>query len=203
MSAFAGITSCIIVGPPRRSAATRHKVSAVMLALHAVLAVIIPVNLKLRRGAVRGGGGGLCGAAFQDDEPARAIHARASLSDAVLTAPSMRWRSALRPPVGLVIGVVTPPASAQGELHRELRQRRHRWRNFLYHLPARLAGQQANADAARRPVHDRLCRILMGCGIPTTANYIIMVTVAAAGVVQMGVEPIVAHFFVFLLWRTG
>jgi TRAP-type uncharacterized transport system fused permease subunit len=39
--------------------------------------------------------------------------------------------------------------------------------------------------------------ILMGCGIPTTANYIIMVTVAAPALVQMGVEPIVAHFFVF------
>ena len=39
--------------------------------------------------------------------------------------------------------------------------------------------------------------ILMGCGIPTTANYIIMVTVAAPTLVLMGVEPLVAHFFVF------
>jgi TRAP-type uncharacterized transport system fused permease subunit len=39
--------------------------------------------------------------------------------------------------------------------------------------------------------------ILMGCGIPTTANYLIMVTVAAPTLVQLGVEPIVAHFFVF------
>ncbi len=39
--------------------------------------------------------------------------------------------------------------------------------------------------------------ILMGCGIPTTANYIIMVTVAAPTLVQLGVEPLVAHFFVF------
>jgi len=38
---------------------------------------------------------------------------------------------------------------------------------------------------------------LMGCGIPTTANYIIMVTVAAPTLVQLGVEPLVAHFFVF------
>jgi TRAP-type uncharacterized transport system fused permease subunit len=37
----------------------------------------------------------------------------------------------------------------------------------------------------------------MGCGIPTTANYIIMVTVAAPTLVQLGVEPLVAHFFVF------
>ncbi|MDQ2186399.1 TRAP transporter permease [Alcaligenaceae bacterium A4P071] len=39
--------------------------------------------------------------------------------------------------------------------------------------------------------------ILMGCGVPTTANYIIMVTVAAPTLVQLGVQPIAAHFFVF------
>jgi len=39
--------------------------------------------------------------------------------------------------------------------------------------------------------------ILMGCGVPTTANYIIMVTIAAPALVMLGVEPIVAHFFVF------
>lgn len=39
--------------------------------------------------------------------------------------------------------------------------------------------------------------ILMGCGIPTTANYIIMATIAAPTLTLLGVEPIVAHFFVF------
>jgi TRAP transporter 4TM/12TM fusion protein len=39
--------------------------------------------------------------------------------------------------------------------------------------------------------------ILLGCGVPTTANYIIMVTVAAPALGVLGVEPIVAHFFVF------
>lgn len=39
--------------------------------------------------------------------------------------------------------------------------------------------------------------ILMGCGIPTTANYIIMVAVAAPVLGLLQVEPIVAHFFVF------
>ena len=39
--------------------------------------------------------------------------------------------------------------------------------------------------------------VLMGCGIPTTATYIIMVTVAAPTLVGLGVEPLVAHFFVF------
>ncbi len=39
--------------------------------------------------------------------------------------------------------------------------------------------------------------ILLGCGVPTTANYIIMVTVAAPTLALLGVEPLVAHFFVF------
>ncbi|MAY62657.1 MAG: C4-dicarboxylate ABC transporter permease [Rhizobiales bacterium] len=39
--------------------------------------------------------------------------------------------------------------------------------------------------------------ILMGCGIPTTANYIIMVAVAAPILGLLGVQPLVAHFFVF------
>jgi TRAP transporter 4TM/12TM fusion protein len=39
--------------------------------------------------------------------------------------------------------------------------------------------------------------ILLGCGVPTTATYIIMVTVAAPALNQLGSEPIVAHFFVF------
>ena len=39
--------------------------------------------------------------------------------------------------------------------------------------------------------------ILLGCGVPTTANYIIMVTVAAPALGLLGVQPIVAHFFVF------
>jgi len=39
--------------------------------------------------------------------------------------------------------------------------------------------------------------ILLGTGVPTTATYIIMVTVAAPALAMMKVEPIVAHFFVF------
>lgn len=39
--------------------------------------------------------------------------------------------------------------------------------------------------------------ILMGCGIPTTANYLIMAAVAAPVLAMMNVQPLVAHFFVF------
>ncbi len=39
--------------------------------------------------------------------------------------------------------------------------------------------------------------IVMGAGLPTTATYIILVAVAAPALAQQGVQPIVAHFFVF------
>jgi TRAP transporter 4TM/12TM fusion protein len=39
--------------------------------------------------------------------------------------------------------------------------------------------------------------ILLGCGVPTTPTYIIMVTIAAPALAMMGVAPLVAHFFVF------
>ncbi len=39
--------------------------------------------------------------------------------------------------------------------------------------------------------------ILMGCGVPTTATYIIMVTVAAPALGLLKVPPLVTHFFVF------
>lgn len=39
--------------------------------------------------------------------------------------------------------------------------------------------------------------LLLGCGVPTTANYIIMVTIAQPALAKLGIEPIVSHFFVF------
>jgi TRAP-type uncharacterized transport system fused permease subunit len=39
--------------------------------------------------------------------------------------------------------------------------------------------------------------ILLGCGVPTTPTYIIMVTIAAPALAMMGVAPLVSHFFVF------
>ena len=63
-------------------------------------------------------------------------------------------------------------------------------------LPDRL-GRHATLTLVAALIMTALVCILMGCGIPTTANYIIMVTVAAPTLVLLGVQPIVAHFFVF------
>jgi TRAP transporter 4TM/12TM fusion protein len=63
-------------------------------------------------------------------------------------------------------------------------------------LPAMLASPQSLTLLFTLIMTGIVC-ILMGCGIPTTANYIIMVTIAAPALGLLGVEPIVAHFFVF------
>ena len=42
-----------------------------------------------------------------------------------------------------------------------------------------------------------LCCIVLGMGVPTTANYCIMATTCAPILVQMGIPLVAAHFFVF------
>ena len=42
-----------------------------------------------------------------------------------------------------------------------------------------------------------LCCIVLGMGVPTTANYCIMAATCAPILVRMGVPPLAAHFFVF------
>lgn len=42
-----------------------------------------------------------------------------------------------------------------------------------------------------------ICCIFLGAGIPTTATYIIVATIAAPVLSEVGVLPLVAHFFVF------
>ncbi len=42
-----------------------------------------------------------------------------------------------------------------------------------------------------------ICCIILGMGVPTTANYCIMAATCAPILIRMGVEPLAAHFFVF------
>lgn len=46
-------------------------------------------------------------------------------------------------------------------------------------------------------VFTMVCCIVLGMGVPTTANYCIMASTCAPILMQLGVEPICAHFFVF------
>ena len=62
-----------------------------------------------------------------------------------------------------------------------------------------IAGIVAVSDNAKllALVLTMLCCIVLGMGVPTTANYCIMATTCAPILIQMGIEPVAAHFFVF------
>ncbi|MDP2081279.1 MAG: TRAP transporter permease [Pseudotabrizicola sp.] len=101
--------------------------------------------------------------------------------------------------VGVVIGVVTLTgigfkiAFMLTSLAQDWAVSAH---GFLGILPFELFSIQTLALLFTLMMTAVVC-ILMGCGIPTTANYIIMVAVAAPVLSMMNVEPLVAHFFVF------
>jgi len=42
-----------------------------------------------------------------------------------------------------------------------------------------------------------LISIILGMGMPTTAAYAVAASVVAPGLIQLGIEPLIAHFFVF------
>jgi TRAP transporter 4TM/12TM fusion protein len=98
--------------------------------------------------------------------------------------------------VGIVIGVVTLTGVGFkiSFIITQWAQTAAGWASMI--LPAGWSSMQTLTLLAALIMTGVVC-ILMGCGIPTTANYIIMVTVAAPTLVQLGVEPLVAHFFVF------
>jgi TRAP-type uncharacterized transport system fused permease subunit len=196
VSAFAGITSCIIVGMTTSEKGNSALGLSIMLVLHAVLALVISgqlENYSVLLFAVAASG--LVVALKSLNLPAR--FTRAELIDAFSTGAKYALAvGAAAGTVGLVIGVVTLTGvgfkvsyivnSAAGSMADF----------FAMILPTWLIGKQALMLLCALFMTGFVC-ILMGCGIPTTANYIIMVTVAAPALVQMGVEPIVAHFFVF------
>ncbi len=55
----------------------------------------------------------------------------------------------------------------------------------------------AQASTLLALVFAMIISIILGMGMPTTAAYAVAASVVAPGLTQMGVEPLVAHFFVF------
>jgi TRAP transporter 4TM/12TM fusion protein len=198
LAAFSGISSCAIVGLTTSTRGNRWINWALMVGLHAVLLLLcfgniesqmikvgvfaialVTTPLLIRGFGIRGriGLGTLVEAFETGAKYALAVGAAAAS-------------------VGIVIGVVTltgvgfklstiitgaAQAIAGGAM------------DFL---PAMLADTKTLTLLVALLMTGLVC-ILLGCGIPTTANYIIMVTVAAPTLVLLGVQPLVAHFFVF------
>ena len=197
LAAFVGISSCAIVGLSTTVRGNRPRNWVLLVALHLLLVAIAftgiaqPVKLALFALAVVvtavarhfGGIGGRIDYAVLVE----AMETGAKYALAVGAAAAT---------VGIVIGVVTltgvgfkisfiitgAAQAIAGAVSTV--------------VPAMLVSTQSLTLLCALAMTGVVC-ILMGCGIPTTANYIIMVTVAAPTLVQLGVEPLVAHFFVF------
>ncbi|MEO5880969.1 MAG: TRAP transporter permease [Caldimonas sp.] len=197
MAAFVGISSCAIVGLTTRTAGNNLLNWLALLVLHALLVVIalagLPEQTRMLLLAATLGLG-LAGHLLAG---IRGRIAPGVLLEVFETGAKYALAvGAAAGTVGIVIGVVTltgvgfkisyiitSAASSVAEA-------------ALVYLPAWFASVQSLTLFAALVMTGFVC-IIMGCGIPTTANYIIMVTVAAPTLVQLGVEPLVAHFFVF------
>lgn len=200
LAAFTGITSCAIVGLTTRTEGNRPKNWALFLVLHALLGLIAFADLGqntdwIKRGLfVLGVAIALAGWKFagitgriRHDVMLEVFETGAKYALAVGAAAAT---------VGIVIGVVTLTGVGF-----KISYIITGWAQVLAGgiaavLPSMFVNMNALVLFAALAMTGMVC-ILMGCGIPTTANYIIMVTVAAPTLVQMGVEPLVAHFFVF------
>ncbi len=198
LAAFAGITSCAIVGLTTRVSGNTARHWGLFAVLHAVLLVLVfggiqDTHLKVALFLVAFTAAPLLLRALKVDGRiglpvlVEAFGTGAKYALAVGAAAAT---------VGIVIGVVTltgvgfklstlitgaaqAVAGGVGTL-----------------IPAALVEPKTLTLLAALIMTGLVC-ILLGAGIPTTANYIIMVTVAAPTLVLLGVEPLVAHFFVF------
>ncbi|MDH1179537.1 TRAP transporter permease [Achromobacter mucicolens] len=98
--------------------------------------------------------------------------------------------------VGIVIGVVTLTGVGFKISYIVIAASQALAAGAALFLPEAMTDMQSLTLIAALVMTGIVC-ILMGCGVPTTANYLIMVAVAAPTLVQLGVQPIAAHFFVF------
>jgi TRAP transporter 4TM/12TM fusion protein len=200
LAAFTGITSCAIVGLTTRVSGNRAGNWVLCVVLHVLLALIAFVDLGGRTDEIKMGlfaaglviaiaGWKLAGITGRIPHGVlvEALETGAKYALAVGAAAAT---------VGIVIGVVTLTGVGF-----KISFIITGWAQAIAGgigsvLPAFLYDPKALTLFAALVMTGAVC-ILMGCGIPTTANYIIMVTVAAPTLVQLGVEPLVAHFFVF------
>jgi TRAP transporter 4TM/12TM fusion protein len=197
LAAFVGISSCLIVGLTTREKGVTGRGMAALVVLHALLYVMVA-------------------RVFGDRESIALFLATVVATPFVLRALGIEGRIALpvvtetletgakyalavgaaAATVGIVIGVVTLTGVGFKVSYIVTSAAQTIAGGVMSVLPAGWADPRVVMLLAALVMTGLVC-ILMGCGIPTTANYLIMVTVAAPTLVQLGVEPIVAHFFVF------
>ena len=200
LAAFTGITSCMIVGLSTSVRGNRGANWVLLVVLHVLLALIAFVDWGSEGETIKLGLLALGIALVWAGQKWLGMMGRidnAVLLEAFETGAKYALAvGAAAATVGIVIGVVTLTGVGF-----KISFIITGWAQIIAAfmmdwLPAFMADAKSLTLLAALFMTGIVC-ILMGCGIPTTANYIIMVTVAAPTLVQLGVEPLVAHFFVF------
>ena len=200
LAAFVGISSCAIVGMSTKISGNQLKNWGLLVVMHVILMTIafsdfgndnstiklILFALALIVGAVAYVWAGVRGR-IKPHVLIEALETGAKYALAVGAAAAT---------VGIVIGVVTL-TGVGFKISYIITQAAQTISAFMSGwIPADWASLNTLTLLAALTMTGLVC-ILMGCGVPTTATYIIMVTVAAPTLVGLGVEPLVAHFFVF------
>jgi len=98
--------------------------------------------------------------------------------------------------VGIIVGVVTLTGMGFRISYMVTSAAAHIGAQIAPLIPFGLAGQN-ELTLLLTLLFTAVACILMGAGIPTTATYIILVSIAAPALGLLGVAPLVAHFFVF------
>ena len=192
LAAFWGITGCMLVG-------LAHYRAHAALALALAIGVAAPTEL-LR---VPGVNAALVIAAFAvmaHGVLLRSTEGRRRVNDMVdafvLGAKYAIGVGAAAATVGIIVGVVTL-TGVGFKISWIVTSLADQWAKGLIDLVPFLPFDIKSATLFFTLLLTGMVCILLGCGVPTTANYIIMVTVAAPALGMLGVNPLVAHFFVF------
>ncbi len=191
LAAFWGITACMVVGLTRRNGfVALALLAAVIAAIFTDFLTAMPVTLLLIGACIA------AAAAFLWNDPDRRPRVLEMIDSFVIGAKYAISVGAAAATVGIIVGVVTLTGVGFK----------------ISGIVTGLAGDLAGYTGALLPgalfdprgwtlfytlVMTAIVCILLGCGVPTTANYIIMVTVAAPALVLLGTQPLVAHMFVF------
>jgi TRAP transporter 4TM/12TM fusion protein len=200
LAAFVGISSCAIVGMTTRVSGNQLKNWGLLLVMHILLMTIAFSDFGNENSTIKvvlfvvavitGAAAYIWGGVRGRIEPhvlVEALETGAKYALAVGAAAAT---------VGIVIGVVTL-TGVGFKISYIITQAAQSMSAFMsVWIPADWASLNTLTLLAALVMTGLVC-ILMGCGVPTTATYIIMVTVAAPTLVGLGVEPLVAHFFVF------
>ena len=200
LAAFVGISSCAIVGISTVTQGNTVKNWAMLIGLHLVLVAIAFGDYGNQNSEVKlalFATGVVAALAMQKLAHVKGRIDNMALVEAFETGAKYALAvGAAAATVGIVIGVVTLTGVGFKISFIITGAAQSMAAGMSAVIPASMATPQALTLLCALIMTGAVC-ILMGCGIPTTANYIIMVTVAAPTLVQLGVEPLVAHFFVF------